>query len=254
MSFEVAELQRQFFNLVKIGTVEKVDYNKSTAQVRFGNVVTDYLPWISVRAGLNYTYNPLDRGEQVLVLSPPGGAIGVIIGSLYNKAHSAPEDDAASADIQKTIYEDGSTITYDRKASVLTADIKGDVVVKTTRSITANAGTSISATAEEDISATSTGGNISVVAEGGDIAVDASGSISIKAGSNATIKASTIELNGTTFINGTMTQNGGTGGSASFKGSLNTDGDITTKADVIANVSLNSHRHKCPDGVTEGPI
>ena len=243
MSFEVAELQRQFFNLVKIGTVEEVDYNKSTAKVRFGNVVTDYLPWLTTRAGWNRTYNSLDEGEQVLVLTPPGGAIGVIIGAIYCDTHPAPKD--RGAHIQKTIYEDGSTITYDRKASVLTADIKGDVVVKTTKSITATAGTTISAIAEEDISATSTGGNISV---------DASGAVSIKAGSNVNIEAPTIELNGTTFINGTMTQNGGTGGSASFKGSLNTDGDITTKADVIANVSLNSHKHKCPDGVTEVPI
>lgn len=243
MSFEIAELQRQFFNLVKIGTVHSVDYKENMARVEFGKVVTDYLPWITTRAGLNQTYNSLDVGEQVLVLTPPGGANGIIIGSMYREAHPAP---AKSAEIQKTIYKDGSTITYDREHHVLTADIQGDVKVHTTKSVTVNADENIIATAKGDISATADK----------DINVKAKGSVVIDAGTKASITAPQIELNGQTVINGTMSQGGGSnGGDATFNGTLHTIGKISTGDDVSTPSvsSLNGHSHHCNEGGTGSP-
>lgn len=225
MSFQLAELQRQFNNLVRIGTVHSVDYQQNTARVEFGTVVTDYLPWLTTRAAGNRTYDSLEVGEQVFVITPPGQALGVIIGVLNQSAYPAPDH---SPDIQKTIHKDGSVISYDRAAHVLTADIKGDVKVLATGNIQAEAKKNISAKADK--------------------------AIAVDAGTAATITAPKIVLNGQTTVNGSLSQGGGSnGGTATFNSSLHTTGDITTDSDVKAQVSLNEHTHSCRDGGTEAP-
>ncbi|WP_027362179.1 phage baseplate assembly protein V [Halodesulfovibrio aestuarii] len=225
MSFQLAELQRQFNTLVRIGTVHSVNYQNNTARVAFGTVVTDYLPWLTTRAAGNRTYDSLEVDEQVFVITPPGQALGVIVGVLNQTKFPAPEH---SSEIQKTVYKDGSVISYDRAAHVLTADIKGDVNVLATGNIQAEA--------QKDISA------------------KAGATVSVDAGTSATITAPTITLNGQTIINGSLSQGGGSnGGNASFKGTLHTTGDITTDSDVKAHVSLNSHTHSCREGRTQSP-
>lgn len=241
MSFQLAELQRQFHTMVRIGTVHSVDYEKNCARVEFGTVVTDYLPWLAARAAGNRTYDALEVGEQVLVITPAGHALGVIVGTLNQTAYPAPEH---RPDIQKTIYKDGSVIMYDRSSHVLTADIKGDVTVKAEGAVSVDAGSNISCKA---------GGNIVAQAEA-DVTVKAAGAVSITAGSSATIEAPQISLNGVTSINGALTQGGGSGGgNASFKGSLHASENISTDADVVAGVSLNSHTHSCKEGGTGSP-
>ena len=225
MSFPLAELQRQFNNLVRIGTVHSVDYQQNTARVEFGAVVTDYLPWLTTRAAGNRTYDSLEVGEQVFVITPPGQAFGVIVGVLNQSKFPAPDH---SPEIQKTVYKDGSVILYDRAAHVLTADIKGDVKVFATGNIQAEAKKNISAKADN--------------------------AVAVDAGTTATITAPKITLNGQTIINGSLSQGGGSnGGNASFKGSLHTINDITTDSDVVARVSLNGHTHGCREGRTESP-
>lgn len=223
MSFPLAELQRQFNNLVRIGTVHSVDYQQNTARVEFGAVVTDYLPWLTTRAAGNRTYDSLEVGEQVFVITPPCQALGVIVGVLNQSKFPAPDH---SPEIQKTVYKDGSVISYDRAAHVLTADIKGNVKVF--------ASGNIQAEAQKDISA------------------KADNAVAVDAGTTATITAPKITLNGQTTINGSLSQGGGSnGGNASFKGSLHTTDDITTDSDVLARVSLNKHKHSCREGGTE---
>lgn len=225
MSFQLAELYRQLYNLVKIGTVHSVNYQANTARVEFGEVVTDFLPWTTTRSAGNRTYDSLEVGEQVVVLTPPGGASGIIIATLNQTAYPAPDH---SADIQKTIYKDGSVVSYDRAAHILTADINGDVKALATGNIQAEAGKNISAKATK--------------------AVD------VTAGTSATITAKNIALNGIITLNGPLSQGGGiNGGDATFNGSLHTTGDITTDSDVVADVSLNGHGHECKDGGTGAP-
>lgn len=225
MSFELAELTRQFNNIVRIGTVHSVDYEKNIARVAFGAVVTDYLPWLTRRAAGNLTYDSLEVDEQVFVITPPGQALGVIIGVLNQSKFAAP---AKSPEIQKTVYKDGSEIMYNRSTHKLTANIKGDVSVDATGDIQAEAGKNIYATAVD--------------------------SIDVTAGTSASITATNIVLNGQTVINGSLSQGGGSnGGSASFNGSLHTTGNITTDSDVVANVSLNGHTHSCREGGTGSP-
>lgn len=226
MSFQLAELHRQLYNLVKIGTVHSVNYQANTARVEFGEVVTDFLPWTTTRSAGNRTYDSLEVGEQVVVLTPPGGASGIIIATLNQTAYPAPDH---SADIQKTIYKDGSSVTYDRAAHVLTVDVKGDAKIVTTGNIQAKAGK--------------------------DVSVKADKAVDITAGTSATFSAKNMTLNAEQLtVNAPMSQGGGSnGGDATFNGSLHTTGDITTDSDVVADVSLNGHGHECKDGGTGAP-
>ncbi|SIO25841.1 phage baseplate assembly protein V [Halodesulfovibrio marinisediminis] len=225
MSYQLAELYRQVNNLVRIGTVHSVDYERNMARVAFGAAITDYLPWLTTRAAGNRTYESLEVGEQVFVITPPGQALGVIVGVLNQNAYPHP---AQSPEIQKTVFKDGSVVMYDRASHVLTADIKGDVNVVASGNVQVEAGKDITATAGK--------------------------AVEIAAGSSVTVTAKNITLNGQTTINGSLSQGGGSnGGSASFNSTLHTTGKITTDSDVVARVSLNSHNHTCREGNTGSP-
>lgn len=145
MSFPLSELMRKVANLVRVGTVETVDYPKAVARVRFGDIVTHWLPWTVERAGNDRTWWAPEPGEQVVVVSPDGDlSQGVISGSLYRAAHSAP---AESVDVARVVYSDGCVIEYDRAAHKLTANVPGDVDVTASGNVEVTAGEKIEATA-----------------------------------------------------------------------------------------------------------
>lgn len=118
---EVAELFRLISNLIRIGTVFAVDLQTRPAKVRVasGDLESNWLPWLELRAGRTRTWNPLTVGEQVLVFSPDGDpAGGVVLAGLNSDAIPAPSDSEAEHVI---VYPDGARITYDHQAGKLTA-------------------------------------------------------------------------------------------------------------------------------------
>lgn len=217
MNFRVSDMERRLASVIRVGTVAEADYSAARVRVAFGEAVSDWLPWLTLRAGNDRTWWSPEVGEQVVVLSPSGDtAQGVVLGSIYQSAHPAP---ASSPDVDRRVYADGAVIDYDRSAHRLHAVIPGDIVAKASKNVTVQAG----------------------------------GVISVTAGSAVEVTAPQITLNGTIFLNGPMTQGGGSGGgNATLKGNLHTVGDITTDADVCAAVSLNGHVHPCPHGGDTG--
>lgn len=118
---EVAELFRLISNLIRIGTVFAVDLKSRPAKVRVasGDLESNWLPWLELRAGRTRTWNPLTVGEQVIVLCPDGDpAGGVVLAALNSEAIPAPSDSEAE---HVTDYPDGARITYDHRAGKLTA-------------------------------------------------------------------------------------------------------------------------------------
>lgn len=118
---EVAELFRLISNLIRIGTVFAVDLKSRPAKVRVssGDLQSNWLPWLELRAGRTRTWNPLTVGEQVIVLCPDGDpAGGVVLAALNSEAIPAPSDSEAE---HVTDYPDGARITYDHQAGKLTA-------------------------------------------------------------------------------------------------------------------------------------
>ncbi len=119
---EIAELFRLISNLIRIGTVFAVDLASQPARVRVasGDLQSNWLQWLELRAGTTTTWNPPTIGEQVVLLCPDGDpAAGVVLMGLNSDAIPAP---SASAAEHVTLYPDGARIMYDHEAGQLTAE------------------------------------------------------------------------------------------------------------------------------------
>lgn len=134
---DVADLMRRTGNLLIAGTVAEADYARARVRVLIGKISTDWLKWITRRAGPDITWWAPEVGEQVLVLAPCGNlAQAVVLGAIYQNTYPAP---AASADLSLIRWKDGTTVTYDRAAHKLTIDCVGEVDVIAATKITATA-------------------------------------------------------------------------------------------------------------------
>lgn len=119
---EIAELFRLISNLIRIGTVFAVDLTSRPARVRVasGDLESNWLPWLELRAGTTTTWNPPTIGEQVVLLCPDGDpAAGVVLAGLNSDAIPAP---STSATEHVTRYPDGARIVYEHQAGRLTAE------------------------------------------------------------------------------------------------------------------------------------
>lgn len=125
---KISELYRRLNNIIRIGKVVAVDYNKAKAQVQIGKIKTAYLPWMVPSTD---TWVPLKNGEQVLVLSPNGDtSMGVILPALYQTANPAPGTDKNKILINKDIDQTGNLNT--------TGTVTADSDITTSGAITAS--------------------------------------------------------------------------------------------------------------------
>lgn len=101
---QISELLRRVSNIVRMGKVVTVDYNKAKARVKIGEITTGYLPWLTPSTS---AWIPLKMGEQVVVLSPNGDLrMGMILPALYQSSMPAPSTDdkkiVLNSDIEQT--------------------------------------------------------------------------------------------------------------------------------------------------------
>ena len=173
--FDLVEIARRLENIIRNGTIAEVDYQSARVRVKYdedesGNdILTDWLPWLTTRAGNDRTWWAPELGEQVLILSPSGNlALGTVLPAINQTAHPAPESDPNK---HRTVYEDGSFVEYDRNAHKLTVTVNGgDAVLNTT-------------------------GNLDA-AVGGDALVNAGGNAEVDAQGHAKVTANKIDLDG----------------------------------------------------------
>lgn len=196
MSFENSEADRRLANLIRVGVIADVDLVNALATVDLGEVITDWLPWLTHRAGGDRTWWAPDAGEQVIVLSPSGElAQGVILPGIYQDDH--PQN-GNTANIHRTTYSDGSVVEYDRAVHRLTVTVGTGSVVVNCATATVNAATSTTLNTPE----TFCKGKLTV-----DGLITGSGGLAISGGSGAAvqgnitstggdIKADTISLKG----------------------------------------------------------
>ena len=122
MNADQSNLSRLLQNLIRLGTIAEVEGAK--ARVQLGpKLTTEWLNWITQRAGSTCTWSAPTVGEQVVVLSPGGDlARGVSVPALFSKAFDALETSDA---IHTTHYPDGAVVQYDHAAHSLTATLPG---------------------------------------------------------------------------------------------------------------------------------
>ena len=102
------EAERRTANLLRLGTILTVDHAKTVARVQSGSIETDWLPWVTPRAGDVKVWSPPKEGEQVIVLAVGGEfTTGVILPSIF--ASNAPN---SSADEFSVHFPDGAELKY----------------------------------------------------------------------------------------------------------------------------------------------
>ena len=120
-----AEILNKINNLIQIGTISEVKSDKALARVTLLGRVTDFLPVLSQSNAFKKHYIPARVGEQVVVLAPFGEASGgVILRGVFNKQISEPSANT-SKEVQE--YEDGTKISYDSSAKLLSIECVKDL-------------------------------------------------------------------------------------------------------------------------------
>jgi phage baseplate assembly protein V len=112
-NFAISELNRKLANIIRIGLVKEIDYEKARVKVQIGDIVTDYLPWIMMKAGEDRSWFALSIGKQIIVLSPLGEvSLGAVLAGIYQQRYSASENKKEMCSLK---FQDGAKLSYDRE-------------------------------------------------------------------------------------------------------------------------------------------
>lgn len=164
---DINELIRRITNLVRVGVVHATAYSEGRIRVALNgepDALTPWIPWVTRRAGNDVDYWAPELGEQVIVLSPGGEfAQAFAMCATYQAAVPSPHTDP---DRHTTVYQDGTTIDYNRTTHVLDVDVQGDLVINIKNGATVVVGGDVDVTAGGNVNVTSDGA-ANVVAGGG---------------------------------------------------------------------------------------
>lgn len=110
-----ADNNRRIENLIRFGTIAEVDLSNATARVQSGAILTDFLPFLTLRAGATATWSPPTVGEQCVVLAMSGElTTACVLVGLYTQ--NAPSH---SADEHVIKFADGAVIKYNQADGAL---------------------------------------------------------------------------------------------------------------------------------------
>lgn len=113
------DIPRLLRNLIRIGTVAEVDLETATCRVNTGGNLTDWLHWLTSRAGRSRSWWAPSIGEQVLLFCL-GGELDTafVMPAVFSDEFPAP---SASADAVRVTFPDGAVIEYEPKTGALLA-------------------------------------------------------------------------------------------------------------------------------------
>lgn len=115
--FAMAEGVRTAENAIRIGTVEELDADIARVRIKIGDLLTDWIPWLTHRAGNDVSWWCPSKGEQMLVLSPSGDlAQAVCVPAIYSDLIPANCRDPMK---HVVTYEDGAVFEYDKTTHCL---------------------------------------------------------------------------------------------------------------------------------------
>jgi phage baseplate assembly protein V len=225
------EIRRLIINLIRKGAIMDVDCTRNPPMCRVSvgdpdgeiaeGLQTNWLPWLSLRAGTTREWNPPSKGEPVILFCPMGDpAQGVVLCGLYSDASPAP---SSSHDTHTRIYPDGATIEYNHAAHSLTADLPA-------------------------------GASVLIVAPGS-VTVQTKDA-TVKA-ERVTLDAEQATCTGGLLVKGAFAFEGGMSGKGGKGRTIEIQGGATFTEDVIAaGVSTSKHKHptNAPGAPTDEPI
>ncbi|EKN4177945.1 phage baseplate assembly protein V [Yersinia enterocolitica] len=114
----IQELARMLRNMIRTGVIVETDLIAGRCRVQTGGIYTDWLQWLTHRAGGSRTWWAPSVGEQVLILAV-GGELDTafVLPGIFSDNHPAP---SASADAYHVTFPDGAVIEYEPESSTLT--------------------------------------------------------------------------------------------------------------------------------------
>lgn len=131
----INELARVLRNMIRTGIIVETDTGAGRCRVQTGGIYTDWLQWLTHRAGRSRTWWAPSVGEQVLILAV-GGELDTafVLPAIFSDDHPAP---SASADAWHVSFPDGAVIEYEPETSALTVSGIRTADVTASESITA---------------------------------------------------------------------------------------------------------------------
>ncbi|KAB1493331.1 phage baseplate assembly protein V [Serratia proteamaculans] len=132
----ISELARAVRNLIRIGVIVDVDATQARCRVQLGGNTSDWLQWLTCRAGGARTWWAPSVGEQVLLLAL-GGELDTafVLPGIYSDDFPAP---SASAEAYHNCFPDGAVIEYEPETGALAVTGIKTADVQASESITAN--------------------------------------------------------------------------------------------------------------------
>nr|DAN73760.1 MAG TPA: baseplate assembly protein V [Caudoviricetes sp.] len=110
-----ADNNRRIESIIRFGLIAEVDYAQAKARVKCGEILTDFIPFITMRSGTTKTWSPPTQGEQCVILAASGElTTACIITGLYTQ--NSPSH---SADEHVIEFADGAKITYNQSSGAL---------------------------------------------------------------------------------------------------------------------------------------
>lgn len=121
----------------RFGYVSDYDPSRHYARVEFPDlgITSAWLPVGVPNTYSNHSERPLDIGEHVYCLLHDN--TGIILCSVYDDKNKPPKGDK---DTHIMTFQDGTTISYDRKKHILAIDIQGDLCITATGKIESTSG------------------------------------------------------------------------------------------------------------------
>ncbi|WP_455844611.1 phage baseplate assembly protein V [Pantoea agglomerans] len=111
MNTQLTEIMRLITNLIRTGIVSEVDPDKWQCRVKTGDLETNWINWLTLRAGNTRTWWQPSIGEQVVLLSLGGNLeTAFALPAIYSDASPPPD---YSENGSTTVFKDGGWFQYE---------------------------------------------------------------------------------------------------------------------------------------------
>ena len=120
-------LEDKLSRTIQIGTVIDRNPAQSLLLLQMQDLSSTWMPYVAQRAGDDKSAWLPDNGEQLTVFAPFGDIAQAFCKSgLFSSDNPSP---ITNGDEHKTVYKDGTEITYNRAAHTLDCSFVGDVTI-----------------------------------------------------------------------------------------------------------------------------
>lgn len=222
------------------GVVVEIDAGRAAVKVRYPeyDLVSGWLPVVLPLAAGARVFALPRVGSQVVVLADRDLDDAVVVGCIYSQADPPP---AAGARVLIVETEDGTKVTIDPDASLVTVDTPGSVQASAAGNISAHAGGDLDAIA---------GGSIMAQAP----SITLKGDITLDGPVSAT---QIVQVAGPLCANAGITTSSGAAvpGTLAIAGTVHSESELTAPAATIGGKDFISHTHPTyGPGAPTGPV